>query len=163
MVLETVDSNVDVWLDVLPDELEIVELWDVTEIGTDVVVATEDSVVTIEVCAVGFSAELTVTEEVSERGSVVEVITIIVEVGASCEVGIDSEVIVVGTEGSDSVEGVEGALCVAGVVGATVELSICRIRLFLGTKPPYALAPDETRLTTVTNRIVHNTTRRSAN
>lgn len=54
VVLETVGSIVDDWLHVLSDQLDVVELWDVTDVGTEVVgvVAIEDSVVALEVCIV---------------------------------------------------------------------------------------------------------------
>lgn len=144
-----------------PDELEVVKVWDVTSVDVVGPVTTEDSVVALEVCIVGLSAELMVTEEVTGGGSVEEVTTTMVEVGISCEVGMVSEVI--GAEGADSVEGVDATLSVSGVVGATVELSICRIKLVLGTTPANALGPSEIRLTIVTNSIAHNTNRRISN
>ena len=108
------DSIVDDWLDTLADELDVVELWDVTDVGVDavVVVTIGDSVVMAEVCVVGLPAEVIVTDEVSDGGSVVDVTTTMAEVGICCEGGIVSEVIIVGTEGADCVEGVGAALSV---------------------------------------------------
>jgi hypothetical protein len=114
VVLESVDSIVDDWLDTLADELDVAELWDVTDVGRDavVVVTIGDSVVMAEICVVGLPAEVIITDEASDGSSVVDMTTSVVEVGISCEVGIVSEVIIVGTEGADCVVGVGAALSV---------------------------------------------------
>ena len=49
MVLESVDSIVDDWLDTLADKLDVAELWDVTDDGVDTAVVVRDSVVTLAV------------------------------------------------------------------------------------------------------------------
>lgn len=126
------------------------------------------SVVTVELCkdVVGLSSVANVTDEVEDTGSIEEVIMIVVELGISCDVskdvGFACEVIVE-PEGADSVAGVDGALSVAvwSVVGATmVELSTCRIELFIGKiQPARAFGPTDTRLATATKKIAHNTNR----
>jgi hypothetical protein len=74
-----------------------------------------DSVVRAEICVVGLPAEVIVTDEASDGSPVVDMTTTVVKVGIACEVGIVSEVIIVGTEGADSeviIVGTEGADCV---------------------------------------------------